>query len=55
LNISPNDYIKEIEKNILIKRVADVEEIGKFIAFLLSYENTYINNQHIFFDGGIVY
>jgi 3-oxoacyl-[acyl-carrier protein] reductase len=55
LNISPNDYIKEIEKNILIKRIADVKEIGKFIAFLLSYENTYINNQHIFFDGGIVY
>jgi len=55
LNVPPKDYIKEIEKNILIKRISDVKEIGKFIAFLLSYENTYINNQHIFFDGGISY
>jgi len=55
LNVHPKDYIKEIEKNILIKRISDVKEIGKFIAFLLSYENTYINNQHIFFDGGISY
>ena len=56
LNISENEYIKnQIEKNILIKRIANTEEIAKFIAFLLSYENTYINNQHIFFDGGIIY
>ena len=54
LNIPENEYIKnQIEKNILIKRIANTEEIAKFIAFLLSYENTYINNQHIFFDGGI--
>ncbi|MCX7869986.1 MAG: SDR family oxidoreductase [bacterium] len=56
LNIPENEYIKnQIEKNILIKRIANTEEIAKFIAFLLSYENTYINNQHIFFDGGIIY
>lgn len=55
LNIEEKDYIKQIENNILLKRIASPEEIAKFIAFLLSYENTYINNQHIFFDGGIVY
>ncbi|MGC8733804.1 MAG: SDR family oxidoreductase [bacterium] len=55
LNINEKDYIKQIEKNILVKRISEPEEIAKFIAFLLSYENTYINNQHIFFDGGIVY
>ena len=54
-NLSEQEYKIKIEENILIKRIAQPEEIAKFIAFLLSYENTYINNQHIFFDGGIAY
>lgn len=50
-----NNSVKEIErisKQIPLKRMADPEEIAKFIFYLASEENTYITGQKIAVDGG---
>jgi len=43
------DHIKE---NIPLRRFAEPDEIAKFVAFLLSDENTYITGQVLTIDGG---
>ena len=44
--------IDEISQQIPLKRMAQPEEIARFIYFLGSYENTYITGQKISIDGG---
>jgi 3-oxoacyl-[acyl-carrier protein] reductase len=46
------DNIKELTNLVPIKRMASVDEIAKFVLWLASPENTYINGQNIAIDGG---
>ena len=51
INNSPND-IKEIERNIPLKRLAQPEEIAELCYLLGSPLNTYINGHSLVADGG---
>ena len=46
------EQIAEIESKLPLGRMAEPEEIGKFVYFLGSFENTYITGQKIAIDGG---
>ena len=44
--------IEEIEAMLPLRRMAEPEEIARFIYFLASDENTFITGQTILIDGG---
>lgn len=44
--------IRKILSTVPIRRMADVEEIAKFVVWLSSPENSYITGQNIAIDGG---
>lgn len=46
------EQIKEIESKLPLGRMAEPEEIAKFVYFLASDENTFITGQTILIDGG---
>ena len=46
------DQIAEIESKLPLGRMAEPEEIAKFVYFLASDENTFITGQTILIDGG---
>lgn len=46
------DQIAEIESKLPLGRMAEPEEIAKFVFFLASDENTFITGQTILIDGG---
>lgn len=46
------EQIAEIERMLPLKRMAEPEEIAKFVYFLASDENTFITGQTILIDGG---
>lgn len=46
------EQIAEIESNLPLGRMAEPEEIAKFVYFLASDENTFITGQTILIDGG---
>jgi NAD(P)-dependent dehydrogenase (short-subunit alcohol dehydrogenase family) len=46
------DGIKFMESNVLLKRLAEPEEIGSVVTFLLSEASSYITGQTISADGG---
>lgn len=47
-----NHEIKQITKQIPIGHMGDSLEIARIVAFLCSYENTYLTGQNIVVDGG---
>lgn len=52
LEMNPN-YLKDEEQKILLKRMAQPEEIANVVAFLASAEASYINKTVIRVDGGL--
>ena len=44
--------IKEIEKQIPIKRFGNTKEIAELVSWLVSDSNTYLTGQNILIDGG---
>lgn len=51
---NPPEAIEEIRKTIPLGRLAQPDEIARFVAFLCSEQNTYMTGQSIVVDGGFV-
>jgi len=51
-NILGVEGMSELALQVPIKRVGKVEEVAKFVAWLVSTDNTYISGQNIAIDGG---
>ena len=51
-SVLSGDEIKEILKNVPIKRLGKPEEVASFVCWLASPENTFISGQNIAIDGG---
>ena len=49
---NPADVIQQIEATIPAGRLAEPPEIGRFVAWLCSEENTYLTGQTLLVDGG---
>jgi 3-oxoacyl-[acyl-carrier protein] reductase len=49
----PEEKIREIKKMIPLKRFGQVEDVSKFVVFLLSEYSKYITGQTFIIDGGI--
>ena len=49
------NVIREMTKGVIPQaRVAEAEEMAKVIAFMVSEENTYMQGNEIFLDGGLM-
>lgn len=46
--------IKELERKIPLRRLADPDEVAKIALFLCSLDNTYLTGQNIVVDGGYI-
>jgi len=53
-NSLKDSELKEIVRDIPIRRMADVKEIANFVLWLSSEENSYITGQNIPIDGGFL-
>jgi 3-oxoacyl-[acyl-carrier protein] reductase len=51
---NPPEALEVIRKTIPLGRLAQPEEIARFVAFLCSEQNTYLTGQSIVIDGGFV-
>lgn len=47
-----DDGVRQILSTVPVRRMANVEEIARFVVWLGSQENTYITGQNIAIDGG---
>ena len=49
--LSPKD-LDALTSQVPQKRIGNVEEVARFVGWLVSKENTYISGQNIAIDGG---
>ncbi len=54
IKIIPNEYIKDIKKQIPMRRFGKPDEIASLVAYLASKKSAYINGQIINVNGGLL-